>query len=137
MLQPWFIYSLFAFFGYFAVNFIFKLISNENPYLMSLLLYGCAALAMLIVVLSEKRVVINSFKNIALASLAGIFSVIATVFALKSIKIAPNPGYSVAIYSANFVLLAIISSLVFKSELSLTKFIGIISIFAGIVLLSV
>ncbi len=61
----------------------------------------------------------------------------ATVFALKSIKIAPNPGYSVAIYSANFVLLAVISVLVFKSELNLIKFIGIMSILVGIVLLSV
>ncbi len=136
MFPLWLIYAFFAFFGYFMVNLIFKLVSAENPYLMSLVLYSCATLAVLPILLSERTTAV-SFRSVGLAALAGIFSVIATVFALKSIKLAPNPGYSVAIYSANFVLLALLSVLIFGSELTLQRMLGVVGIFVGIVLLSV
>ncbi len=135
MVETWVIYAFIGFIGYFFVNFLFKFVSSENPLMISLILYGTAAISML-VLLAPKMQFALSTKAIIIAAIIGISSVVATVFALKSIALAPNPGYSGAIYSANFVLVTLISVLVFGSSLSLVKFIGVAAVFIGLVLLS-
>lgn len=135
MVETWIIYAFIGFIGYFFVNFLFKFVSSENPLMISLILYGTAAISML-VLLAPKMQFSLSTKAIIIAVIIGISSVTATVFALKSIAIAPNPGYSGAIYSANFVLVTLISVLVFDSSLNFPQLIGVIAVFVGLVLLS-
>ena len=90
----------------------------------------------MLVLLAPKMQFSISTKSIIIAVIIGISSVVATVFALKSVELAPNPGYSGAIYSANFVLVTLISVLVFGSSLSVVKLIGVVAVFVGLVLLS-
>ncbi len=135
MVETWVIYAFIGFLGYFFVNFLFKYVSSENPLLVSLILYGAAALSMLLFLVPQMQFSI-SMKAVLIAIIIGICSVTATVFALKSIELAPNPGYSGAIYSANFVLVTLISVLVFGSSLNLPQFMGVIAVFVGLVLLS-
>ncbi len=135
-MQTWVIYALIAFIGYFFVNFLFRFVSSENPLLISMILYGTAGIVMFIILASKMDFSIP-IRSVIISILIGICSVIATVFALKSIKLSPNPGYSSAIYSANFVLLTIVSFFVFGSSLTLTKFLGVLATLFGLILLSI
>lgn len=137
MISPWVLYAFVALIGYFFVNFLLKVVSNDNPFVVSLILYASAAAAMLAVILPSSDISMTiSRKSAMIAAFIGLSSVAGTIFALKSVEIAPNPGYSVAIYSAGFVLVTIASVFAFGSELTLTKFAGVIAIFAGLVLLA-
>ena len=53
----------------------------------------------------------------------------------KSLSLAPNPGYSLAIISADVVLVAVASVFIFKSEFTLIKAIGTGLAVLGIILL--
>ena len=105
--------------------------------LISMILYGAAAIAMAVALFATKASFVIAPKSLTIAAAIGIASVIGTIFALKSVNLAPNPGYSAAIYSANFVLLTLISVLVFKSALTLQKFLGVVAVFVGLLLLSI
>ncbi len=135
MPDTWVLYALVAFLGFFFVNLLFKVVSTENPLLVSLILYGAAALVMLLILVQKKEFAIST-KGIIIAILIGLSSVTGTIFALKSIKIAPNPGYSSAIYQSGFVLITILSIFLFGSSLTLKKFIGILTTLLGLILLS-
>ena len=130
------IYAFLAFLGYLFVNLGMKFVSGENPYLVSLVLYFVAGISMFVVLLQKFEFSIAP-KSIMIAALMGLFSLGATVFALKAMKTTSNPGYVVAIFSANFVVLSIISVFIFGSSLSLKGLIGVIAIFIGLMLLSI
>jgi len=137
-IELWAVYAFVGFFGYFFVNLLLKYVSNESPYLVSLVLYSSAATAMAVILVPKgKAAFFMPLKPLAVSAAIGVFSVVATVYAVKSVKLSPNPGYSAAIYSANFVLVAIASFVLFGSELSLKKIIGIFATLAGLVLLSI
>lgn len=136
MVPLWVVYAFIGFLGYFLVNFLFKFVSSENPLMVSMVLYGSAALSMFLLLLNKMNFSITT-RSLIIAILIGISSVIATVFGLKSIKLSPNPGYSAAIYSANFVLLTIVSVFVFGSSLTVTKFLGVLATLLGLILLSI
>lgn len=132
----WVIYALIGFVGYFFVNFLFKFVSSENPLLVSMILYGAAAISMFLLLITKMDFSIST-RSLIIAILIGICSVTATVFGIKSIKLSPNPGYSAAIYSANFVLLTIASVFVFDASLTITKFLGVLATLLGLILLSI
>ena len=135
--QLWAIYAFVALIGFFLVNFLFKVVSHENPLVVSLILYSSAVLTMLALILPSSDISMAiSKKSAIVAAFIGLFSVGATIFALKSVEIAPNPGYSVAIYSAGFVFVVVASVFAFGSEITMTKFVGILAVFAGMVLLA-
>lgn len=135
-MELWIIYAFLAFLGYLFVNIGMKFVSVENPYLVSLILYFSAGIVMLIVLLQKFEFSIAP-KSIAISAVMGLFSVGATVFALKAMKMTSNPGYVAAIFSANFVVLSIISVFIFGSSLSLKGIAGVIAVFVGLLLLSI
>jgi len=135
MAETWIVYAFIALVGYFLVNFLFKFVAGDNPFLISMILYGAASACMFLILAPKMEFSISATSTI-IAVLIGICSVGATVFALKSMSIAPNPGYTVTIYSANFLLLAIVSVVVFKSELTTQKLAGIAATLIGLLLLS-
>ena len=135
MLELWVIYALIAFAGYFCVNFLLKLVSTQNRFMVAMILYATAAVTMLILLAVKGDFAID-MKHAGLAAAMGLFSVIGLVFSLKSVELAPNPGYAAAIFSSNFVLLALVSIWAFGSELTLQKAVGVLATFVGLVLLS-
>lgn len=135
-MELWLIYSFIAFLGYLFVNLGMKFVSAENPYVVSLILYSSATVAMLFMAL-EKAQFSAAPKSIAISAAMGLFSVGATVFALKAMKIAPNPGYVATIFSANFVVLTIISVIFLGTALDWKGIVGTLLIFAGLALLSI
>ena len=136
MLETWVIYALIAFMGYFFVNLIMRMVSSENPLVVTLVFYATATLALLLFLAARKEFSIST-RGVALSMVIGIFSIVATVFFVKSISIAPNPGYTAALSSANFVLLAIVSVFVFRSPLTPLKFLGIVATLIGLILLTI
>ena len=136
MIEPWVLYAFIGLIGYFFVNLLLKYVSSENLFLVSLVVYGSAAISMLVVIGPRMEFSLGA-RSIVLAVLIGICSVTATIFAAKSMRTAPNPGYSATIYSANFVLLAIVSMFLFGSPFSFIKFLGILATLVGLVLLSI
>ncbi|MCK4967867.1 MAG: hypothetical protein KAS12_02325 [Candidatus Aenigmarchaeota archaeon] len=136
MVSVWVIYAFVGFLGYFFVNFLFKFVAGENPFAVSFILYTAAAVTMLFV-LAPRFEFGLSYKSLLISAMIGIFSVIATVYAIKSINLSPNPGDSAAISSANFVLVAIVSLFVFGSSITFVKMAGIFSVLIGLVLLSI
>jgi len=136
-MEAWVLYAFLGFAGYFFVNLLFKFVSSDNAFLVSLILYATAAAAMLLLLAPKGGAGFAiSYSSAAIAAAIGLASVTATVFALKSVEAAPNPGYSAAIYSANFVLVAFVSVLVFGAPLTGMKFLGILATFAGLALIS-
>ena len=137
MISLWVLYAFVALIGFFLVNFLFKVVSNENPFVVSLILYSSAVVAMLAIILPSSDISMAiSRKSAIIAAFIGLSSVGATIFALKSVEIAPNPGYSVAIYSAGFVFVVIASVFAFGSEFTMTKFAGVLTVLAGMILLA-
>jgi len=67
--------------------------------------------------------------------LAGLFAVIGNLLMFKSLSLAPNPGYALAIISADVLLVAIASVFIFKSEFTVIKAIGTVLAVVGIILL--
>ncbi len=136
MIETWIIYAFVGFIGYFMVNFLMKYVANENPLMVSLILYSAAAITMFAIIMYGGDFSIQ-WKSIGIAVVMGLFSVAATIFAIKSVGLAPNPGYSVAIFSSNFVLLTIVSVFAFGSKLTLQKGVGIVATLIGLVLISI
>jgi len=136
MIETWVIYAFIAFIGYFFTALLMKFVSSENPFLICLILYGTASVLMFLILAPKMEFSITA-RTLIIAVFIGIFSVMATVFVIKSINLAPNPGYSVAIFSSNFVLLTIVSVFVFGSSLTFVKVLGILATLIGLVLLSI
>lgn len=120
MVETWVTYAFIGLFFYFLVNFLLKFVSHENPITVSLILYAAAAFLMLAILARGAEFKITP-RSTVIAALIGLFSAVGTVFAIKSINLAPNPGYSAAIYSANFVLVTAASILAFGSPLTAKK----------------
>lgn len=136
-LQPWVINAFGALVAFFFVGFLFKAVSKENPYLMSVVLYAVAAVAAgCVIVFGSQGLARPSLRSIVIAGLIGLASLTGTIFSLRSIATAPNPGYTIAIYSAFFVPVAIASYFVFGSSLGWQQFLGIVAVLIGLVLLS-
>ncbi|MCK5333199.1 MAG: hypothetical protein KAJ24_01705, partial [Candidatus Aenigmarchaeota archaeon] len=54
--QLWAIYAFVALIGFFLVNFLFKVVSHENPLIVSLILYSSAVLTMLALILPSSDI---------------------------------------------------------------------------------
>lgn len=131
----WVLYAFLALLGYFFVGFLLRYVSSENPMLVSMILYGTATALMFLYLLPHKEFSIPS-KSLLISVGIGAASVVGTIFALKSVKLAPNPGYSVVIYSASGVLVTLAAVLLFKSPLTVPKLIGVLTTFLGLALIS-
>lgn len=136
MFETWVIFAFVSLLGYTLVNLLYKPISKENPLLMAFIIYGSATIIILILLFIQGNFSISS-KSTAIAIIIGLSSAFATIFAIKSINLAPNPGYSVAIYSASFVFIAVASVFLFSSTLTIKKVIGILATLIGLILLSI
>ncbi len=66
---------------------------------------------------------------------AAVFSAVGNVVFFQAIKLAPNPGYAVAIMSTNALLVTIASIFLFKAQFSVVKVMGIILAVVGVILL--
>lgn len=135
-MNNWVGYALISFVAYFFVNFSFKFISANKIIPVTFMTYVFAVIIMFFVLLSTKHFFLD-FKSLLIAAIIAVGSVAGTIFMIKSVGLAPNPGYGLAIASANVVVIALISPIVFHSSLTLPKILGVFLTFLGVILLSI
>jgi len=69
--------------------------------------------------------------------IAAVFGAIGNIFLFKSMGIAPNPGYSVAVSGVHVMLVAVASIFIFNSEFTLISGLGVIFTVIGLILLGI
>lgn len=85
----------------------------------------------------RKKIVFNLKRNQWLLILIiGLASVGFNTFMQFGYKLAPNPGYVVAINTASIMSLTVFSALIFKDELNKQKVIGVIGVLGGLLILA-
>lgn len=77
-----------------------------------------------------------NWKIAAVLAVCGVFSYMGNLLLVKSVSIAPNPGYTQAILSTNVVLIAVFSYFLFKSELNLKGVVGMVFCIIGVCILA-
>lgn len=109
---------------------------NIDPAFILLISFSITALCALLHIITDKINIKFNWKIILILIICGIFSYIGNLLLAKSIKLAPNPGYSLAILSTNIVIITIFSYFIFKSDLDFKSIVGIIFCIIGVVILS-
>ncbi|NCN03615.1 MAG: EamA family transporter [Candidatus Pacebacteria bacterium] len=85
----------------------------------------------------RKKVKINLSKNHwILIIIIGLANVGFNTFMQFGYKLAPNPGYVVAINTASIMSLTIFSALIFKDELSKQKVVGVLGVLVGLLIIA-
>ncbi len=84
----------------------------------------------------SRKIKLSGAKKIkSLAILLGILGAAANFILFEAVRMAPNPGYAMAIFHTEIVLVAIASVFMFRSELSRRSFLGVLLVVAGVILL--
>ena len=92
----------------------------------------------LIIILSQHlSLILNYWHLILILFSAYFFSYLGNVFSLKSLQLAPNPGYSLIISKSYVVFTSVVSIFLFNSELTLKSIISILLIiaFSGLIVI--
>lgn len=133
----WLTYALFGMVCFATMILIFKkLTSYLKPNILLLFIFCFGMIFYLIDSLYTKSAFNLNSKIILLLIIAAFFSYLGNLLYVKSISIAPNPGYSVAIVSLQAIIITLGSYFLYGSEISGKSLIGIIFGVIAIILLS-
>jgi drug/metabolite transporter (DMT)-like permease len=84
----------------------------------------------------SRKINIPVAKKIApLIIILGILGAAANFILFEAVRMAPNPGYAMAIFHTEIVLVAVASVFLFKSELNWKSLLGVLLVAAGVILL--
>jgi drug/metabolite transporter (DMT)-like permease len=129
-----------------AAFFCFGLLSLTSKYLFShginifvFLTYAhIIATSCIIGEIKINKIPLNIIKNnLWIFLLIGIFSTSFYLFMFEAIKVAPNVGYVNAINASSISLVTVFSTILFKDEFSIKKFIGVVGVALGLFVLLV
>ena len=135
----WFTLALISAFVMAAVVLIVKRGLNEGISSWTWLMYYYAFAAILIGVYlftTKGSTKVSGFL-LSLLIVAAILGILGNVASTQSIKLAPNPGYAMAIVGSQTLLILIASIFLFKSEFTILKGIGTFLVVAGVILLGI
>ncbi len=94
------------------------------------------AVIMAAYILYKKQPVKAEISSLVLIALVITVALLGNYFFFKAINLAPNPGYAAAISSLNVVIVTVLSLLLFKSELTPIKGLGVVLAAVSVFLLS-
>jgi len=97
--------------------------------------FAIGALIILVYIFMNKMSLQASGYIFVLLLIMALIGSIANILLFNSIKIAPNPGYALAVSGLHVLLVAVASIFIFKSEFTLLKGIGTILAIIGIIIL--
>ena len=113
MKMPWFIYALFTLVLFTALYLLYKYVGQLGVGSGTLLFYYYLFALPLILIIQYSTTKTLSLKISDLAFflllIAAIVGVLGNFFIVQSLNMAPNPGYSIAVSSANVLLVTIFS----------------------------
>ena len=138
MKMNWLTYALLGMVFIAIMSLIFKKLTIEKlqAEVILVFLFGFAFVFYLTQVIITKTPVNVNYYLIILLILAAFFSYLGNLFQVKSIGLAPNPAFSIAIISLQTILVAVGSYFIFNSNLTLLNGIGIVLGVIAIVLFS-
>lgn len=120
----------------FALLLIRKIGKRMKPEVMTFYIFLMLAISLAIInVIFSKAFFISSSLFIPLVTI-GIMGGTTYLLFYKSISLAPNPGYSIAIFSLNVIIITLISNIILDTSLNLTKLLGIVIATLGTILLT-
>ena|SRR3989344_1483805 len=139
MKMNWLTYALLGMVFIAIMSLIFKKLTIEKlqAEVILVFLFGFAFVFYLTQVIITKTPVNVNYYLIILLILAAFFSYLGNLFQVKSIGLAPNPAFSIAIISLQTILVAVGSYFIFNSTISLLNGVGIVLGIIAIVLLSI
>ena len=79
----------------------------------------------------RKIKIISDRRLITLAIASGALGAVSNFLLFESIRISPNPGYSMALFNTEAIIIAVVSIFLFKSELSKKSIFGILLVVIG------
>jgi len=133
----WFMYGIIAMIA-FTVNFLLiKKLSLLGLKSQIILMYVFAISALIVLIYSvmTKDFIGVSKYALLLIILTAVFAVVGNFFLFESIRLSPNPGYSLAVSGVHILLVAIVSIFIFQSDFTLNKITGVILAVIGIILI--
>lgn len=136
-LNNWFTLTMVAFFawGLLAINNRFLLLSGLPATV--ILFYSSIIVSLLILgqIWHQKMQLSLPGKSGFLLVLIGIGLTFFNFFQVAGYAVAPNPGYMNAANAGSISLVTVASALIFKDELNLKKFLGVVGVALGLLLL--
>ena len=138
MASIWIIYSFLSMICIATLTLIqTKLTKIEtSSILINLYLFAFTLIGFFVLALREGKFAVSKVAVIWLIASA-VVAVGANYFMVEAIRLSPNPGYPWAIASFNLVIVTIASIFLFSSDFTVNKFIGILIVLLGVVVLSV
>lgn len=138
--MKWFFYALLAMVFFSGMILIFKklmLLGLDTPRILLGVFIGGAVLYGLHLFSSPGRNLVSLTPFIiGLIILAAMLSYAGNLLHLKSMEIAPNPGFATGVVSLQAILITLGAWLLFQSSLSATKVAGLVLAMVALVLLA-
>lgn len=136
--MDWFAYSLIGMVSFALMILLYKklLLLGLNPTTLNLYIFGLVFIGLLFVTLKSKTPVSVSKNIIILLLVTSVFSLIGNTSQLKAFDKAPNPGYAVAVLSTQVILVTVLSKILFGSDFSFWKIVGIVVTMLGIAIIA-
>src|SRR3989344_6778380 len=137
MKMNWIVYAMLGMISLGIMSLLLKKLTIENlrAEVMLLFLFFFAAVFYLLQILLTKTQIKVNYFLIFLIIVAALFSYIGNLFLVKSIAVAPNPAYTIAIISLQTILVAIGSYFIFNSQLTAINLLGVVLGIIAIILL--
>jgi drug/metabolite transporter (DMT)-like permease len=136
--MSWILYSLITMFSLGIMLLLFKKLTTlgVDSIVLNLYIFGMVFLGFVGVSLVTRQPLHISKLVLVLLLVAAVFSIIGNYTNIKAIAQAPNPGYATAIASGRVLVLTLGAVLLFGSDLSPMRVVGVITVLAGLALLS-
>jgi drug/metabolite transporter (DMT)-like permease len=134
----WLILSFFAMLCFVSVALIIKKLTLTEPQseVINFYFFLFTTIVFLGLLLSKGTRAVISVSSIKWFALLAVVAAAANYFSVAAIRNAPNPGYVTGVRGFESGITALVAVMLFKSEITATKFIGIILTLGGLILLS-
>ncbi len=136
--RRWLPYAFGAFFCFGMLAIISKYLLDIGVSVYVRLIYLCAIVNVLILIelfTKRKRVAFPSPSGVFILICIGTMSAAFNYFTQVGYTLAPNIGYINAINASSIAGVSLFSALIFKDELNARKFVGILGVILGLILL--
>lgn len=133
----WLTFSMGAFFAWGSLSLSAKYLFNSGlgTYSFLLYLYLITTICILVKLLIDRQKLAHIMDHKWTLLFIGLFSTTFNLFQFEAIKLAPNLGYVNAMNAGSIALVTILAVLIFKDDFSWRKFVGVIGVIGGILLL--
>ncbi len=106
-----------------------------NPHAVLLLFLSMTGIFLLLLSVAKGSIFIPDAMSIGLIALAGVLGAVGYNLLYSAISQAPNPAYPVSVNDVNVLLITIFSALLLGSDFSSQKFLGIVLVVLGVIII--